>query len=548
MSIRWARAGWPLAAVVTAAAVVVRFVAPSPLWLDEALSTNIAALSAADVIAALRHDGHPPLYYLLLGVWMDIVGTSDAGARALSGIFSLGAAVTVWGATRCRLGPRVARFALVLALTSPFLVRYGAEARMYALVALITGSGWWLVEASLRNPRLGRLIALGVVAASALYTHYWMIFVVLATLVVVNYPSFARRRNTGHTSIFGGSGTSSRTTPSLARSPSRNPADLLTRAEIVASRRVSVAIVLGAASFVFWLPVFVSQATHTGTPWSKRARPAEVVVESLQALGGGRRFEPVFVGVILAVAIVVGATLWRTGHGSVSLRWPPRRRVAPIVAVVVLTLGVGGAAATVSGTAFEARYTAVVVPMLLAIAAGGIAALGRHTAPLVLGVIALFSLAVAIDEARRDRTQGSEVAAAITAAMASENTMEDTGSGSAGEVIVFCPDQLAPAVLRYLNEPVTVLTLPSTANPELMDWYDYTERIEASDPADIAAAALEAAGSRRIWLVGASGYRGFESNCGQIAVALAAERTSRGVVPARQVTEHMTLRSYDAGA
>jgi hypothetical protein len=40
--------------------VVLRFVQRSPLWLDEALSVNIAGLPLGDLFDALRHDGHPP--------------------------------------------------------------------------------------------------------------------------------------------------------------------------------------------------------------------------------------------------------------------------------------------------------------------------------------------------------------------------------------------------------------------------------------------------------------------------------------------------------
>ncbi len=49
--------------LAVALGVVARFVATSPLWLDEALSVHIASLPMGDIPDALRHDGHPPLYY-----------------------------------------------------------------------------------------------------------------------------------------------------------------------------------------------------------------------------------------------------------------------------------------------------------------------------------------------------------------------------------------------------------------------------------------------------------------------------------------------------
>ncbi|MDQ6911086.1 MAG: hypothetical protein M3Z84_09955, partial [Actinomycetota bacterium] len=61
--VTWLRAGITLTFVL---ALALRFVALSHLWLDEALSVNIASLPLGDIPGALRHDGAPPLYYLLL--------------------------------------------------------------------------------------------------------------------------------------------------------------------------------------------------------------------------------------------------------------------------------------------------------------------------------------------------------------------------------------------------------------------------------------------------------------------------------------------------
>ena len=77
---------WTVAVAAAAAGAALRFVAPSPMWLDEVLSVNIASLSVGDAVQALRHDGHPLLYYAVLGVWLDGFGDSDLAARSLSGL------------------------------------------------------------------------------------------------------------------------------------------------------------------------------------------------------------------------------------------------------------------------------------------------------------------------------------------------------------------------------------------------------------------------------------------------------------------------------
>jgi len=90
-------------AFVVAAAIVLRFVTRSDLWLDEALSVNIARLPFSDLREALKHDGAPPLYYVLLHLWTDVFGTSDFAVRALSGVISVATLPLAWFAGR-RLG------------------------------------------------------------------------------------------------------------------------------------------------------------------------------------------------------------------------------------------------------------------------------------------------------------------------------------------------------------------------------------------------------------------------------------------------------------
>ena len=91
--------------VAVAAGVALRARSSSDLWLDEALSVNIARLPLRDIPAALRHDGAPPLYYVLLHLWMRLFGTSDGAVRALSGLFSVATLPVLYLAGR-RVGGR----------------------------------------------------------------------------------------------------------------------------------------------------------------------------------------------------------------------------------------------------------------------------------------------------------------------------------------------------------------------------------------------------------------------------------------------------------
>src|SRR3954471_24023165 len=90
--------------------VVLRFLTSSHLWLDEALTVNIARMPLSRIPDALRHDGSPPLYYLALHVWMAVFGSGDLAARSLSAVFAVATLPLIWLAA-LRIGARRAAVA-----------------------------------------------------------------------------------------------------------------------------------------------------------------------------------------------------------------------------------------------------------------------------------------------------------------------------------------------------------------------------------------------------------------------------------------------------
>src|SRR6185295_15499725 len=75
--------------LVVAVGVAMRFAARSDLWLDEALTVNIARLPLDRLRPALLHDGAPPLYYVVLHFWIRLFGSSTDAVRALSGVLGV---------------------------------------------------------------------------------------------------------------------------------------------------------------------------------------------------------------------------------------------------------------------------------------------------------------------------------------------------------------------------------------------------------------------------------------------------------------------------
>ncbi|MFP3901731.1 MAG: glycosyltransferase family 39 protein, partial [Acidimicrobiia bacterium] len=298
----------PLAlGLVLAVGVLVRLVQRSPLWLDEALSVNIAALPVGDLFEALRHDGHPPLYYLVLHGWMQVTGEGDLAVRSLSALFGLATLPLMWVAGRRLAGRSGARWALAVAALSPFFVRYSTEARMYSLVMLLVVAGYLLLTDALAVPRPGRLVAIALVSGLLLLTHYWSFYLVAAVglLLVV--------RAVWH--------------------PPERPTTL----------RVIVAVAAGGLLFLPWLDSFLYQSANTGTPWGAPFRPSAIVQIAIADLGGGRLTESALAGTVTIVLALVALFAVRSSGTRVELDLRTTPTVRWELAVVVLTIALGAA-------------------------------------------------------------------------------------------------------------------------------------------------------------------------------------------------------------
>src|SRR5258708_20353088 len=71
-------------AAVVLVGIGLRFFARSDLWADEVLTVNISGLPLSQLRGALKQDGPPPLYYLLLHFCIPGSVTAHATAHAVS--------------------------------------------------------------------------------------------------------------------------------------------------------------------------------------------------------------------------------------------------------------------------------------------------------------------------------------------------------------------------------------------------------------------------------------------------------------------------------
>ena len=493
-------------ALLVTVSVALRFLTRSPLWLDEALSVNIASLPLGEIGDALRRDGHPPLYYWMLHGWMELLGTGDAAVRSMSGLFGVLSLPLAYEAGRRRAGKAAGFSVLLLAAITPWCVRYATEARMYSLVLTLVFAGWLLADDLLRRSSRWRWGALALVTGAALLSHYWVAYVGLAAVVVLALRWWR-----------GG------------------------QEERAGALRVGSALAAGALLFVPWVPAFLDQIASTGTPWASAGRPTAAVVELLGALGGGARYaEAVLFGAVFYVLVLLGLTMLPDDRRRAVLDFASVPGVRGEVAVGALAAAVGLSVGLLTEAAFQARYAAAFLPMLLVAAGVGLARLPEPwPRRLAGGTLVLLAGVGLVANVVDERTQGEQVADAIVAA------------AGPGEVVVICPDQLGPATLRSLPEDIPAFGLPTLDRPARIDWRDYAERNEAAEPADAVASVLERAGDGAIWMVLMPGYRTYEGYCEAVLGGLQTARpATERVVEDRsgEVFEPMILYRFQPSA
>ncbi len=102
------------------------------IWGDEAHSAYVASLPLLSAVSP-GMETNPPLYHLLLWLWVKLTGPSVFALRFLSLVLGVLTVLLAYRLARLAFGERVGLLTALLCAISPFLVYYSQEARMYAL-------------------------------------------------------------------------------------------------------------------------------------------------------------------------------------------------------------------------------------------------------------------------------------------------------------------------------------------------------------------------------------------------------------------------------
>ena len=380
-------------------------------WIDEGISVGIAHEHWTSIPNLLHQDGSPPAYYMLLALWIRLFGDSEAATHTLSLIFGLACIPLAFFAGRAIFGRTTGLVCAVIAALDPFLTYYAQETRMYELEAMLSlVVAWSYVEGIVRAKR------------------WWLPVFVLSTVLL------AYSHNWG---LFACVGLAAATAAAV-------------RGRM---RQFVVAAVAVAVLYLPWVPTLLSQARHTGAPWSTRPSLHDLVLSAGSVLGGDTPF--------VALVLVGGVALWGIARHQ-------RGEEATVIVALATMAAVTIVAAFVSSQvspAWTSRYFAVIAGPMILLAGHGIArARGLGVAALVAVVFLFAGYSVHNDkENARGITRGVQPYL------------------KTGELIISTHPEQTPVLRYYLGPGYRWATaLGPTADPHIFDWRDAVSRLEAA--------------------------------------------------------------------
>ncbi len=172
---RAARQALLLFAIIAIFALFIRLwhIERESFWADEGWTMLLAkGPSLADVARTMAEDQHPPLYFMLMRLWMDAFGDSVFMTRLLSTFWSLIGIAAVYRLSADWFSPLAGlAAALLLALTDNEIM-LAREARHYTQLAALAALSALFYLRYVRRARSASGIAWLLSSVALLYTHY----------------------------------------------------------------------------------------------------------------------------------------------------------------------------------------------------------------------------------------------------------------------------------------------------------------------------------------------------------------------------------------
>ena len=172
--------------IISLITVVLRLIGISQsMWLDEAISANVAKLPIGQIISSFSvSDFHPPLYYWFLDLWVKVFGTSVVVMRLSSVLFSILTVLGVYKIGEKLKNKKIGLWAAWLVAINPLMIYYGQELRMYMMMSvwLVWAIYYWIKIVKIKKNLTRDWILFNLFCLLAFVTFYASVFLIGAMI------------------------------------------------------------------------------------------------------------------------------------------------------------------------------------------------------------------------------------------------------------------------------------------------------------------------------------------------------------------------------
>ena len=367
----WRQYGSELVPIVTLYLVLAVYrISDQSLWVDEVISVQ-AVLSERSMIS-LFLSSQCPLYFVLLRLWSETVGTSEFALRLFSTVLGALAVCVTYAFGRRLLNRKAAAVAVVFLASSPFFIWYSQEVRYINLMIVTSLLATYCFHQAITTERFGWWALYGVSSLLAAFSFVSVIFLFLAHGLYLIWRKGARTVllkwmfcQLITAALFAGWFTAQyweRLGPALALEPALS-------ARRLSGDKLQILDVAGTLPYTFFA---FSVGFSVGPSVSELhvSRGVSTLIDHAAT--------------IIVVAIVFGG-LFLTG-----LRQLSQRRSTGVLLVlwlVVPILATFIATTVTTFAAYNVRYVAMAFPAFLLVLGAGVVSFGRPVQTVVMTVV-----------------------------------------------------------------------------------------------------------------------------------------------------------------
>lgn len=166
------------------------------LWFDEIFSIHAATLPWSETVPFIAKDLiHPPLFYIVLKLWINLGGESLPWVRAFPAIFACLSLIPIFGVARVTERNTATRILmLVFFCANGAILKYSQEVRMYSMLMCLSLFSIWMFVRYFNKGK--SYLPLLIINILMVWTHYFGWFVVVAEVAAILYFQRIKWRRT----------------------------------------------------------------------------------------------------------------------------------------------------------------------------------------------------------------------------------------------------------------------------------------------------------------------------------------------------------------